>query len=308
MFLMGPTASGKTDAALRLTDAFDVHLVSVDSAQIYRGMDIGTAKPDRQTLEKYPHALIDILEPSQSYSAAGFRQDALQEIAKAHRLGKLPLLVGGTGLYFRALEYGLTELPQASVAIRDAIRNEAGSKGWPAMHAELQSIDPAAAARIDSKDPHRIQRALEVYRASGRSLSEWWQSDAQQGPLQSRLLKVAFAPQDRELRRKRIEERFHDMMRKGFLEEVRQLRARGDLDTGMPSMRAVGYRQLWAHLEGLVSLEEAIRLGIIASRQYAKRQMTWLRREQQVDWVNPLEPGAMDALERRVARLLEGVA
>lgn len=306
MFLMGPTASGKTDAALRLADAFDVHLVNVDSAQIYRGMDIGTAKPDRQTLEKYPHALIDILEPSQSYSAAGFRQDALQEIEKAHRLGKLPLLVGGTGLYFRALEHGLTELPQASGAIRDAIRNEAGSKGWPAMHAELQSIDPAAAARIDSNDPQRIQRALEVYRASGRSLSEWWQSDAQQGSLQSRLLKVAFAPQDRELRRKRIEDRFHDMMRKGFLEEVRQLHARGDLGTGMPSMRAVGYRQLWAHLEGLVSLEEAIRLGIVASRQYAKRQMTWLRREQQVDWVDALEPGAMDALVRRVGRFLEG--
>lgn len=299
---MGPTASGKTGVALELAQRFPVALVNVDSAQIYRGMDIGTAKPDEATRRRFPHRLMDILDPAERYSAAQFREDALREMAEITAMGRVPLLVGGTGLYFRTLEHGLSELPKADAEVRAAIDAEAAECGWPAMHAKLAAVDPESAARISPNDPQRIQRALEVFRLTGITLSEHWRASERE-PFPWRLLKLALAPPRPELHR-RIEARFRQMMAEGFLEEVARLRDRGDLDLSLPSMRSVGYRQLWEHLSGECDLEEAVRRAVVASRRYAKRQMTWFRGEPRVEWFDPTEAETAERIAARVAAFL----
>lgn len=305
IFLMGPTASGKTGVALHLAEHFPVQLINVDSAQIYRGMDIGTAKPDLETRERYPHYLMDILDPVDRYSAARFRDDALHEMHRITRTGDVPLLVGGTGLYFRALERGLAEMPAADADIRAEIDAQAERDGWPALHAELARVDPESAARISPNDPQRVQRALEVYRLTGEPLSVLWQR-AQETDFPYRVLKVALAPRDRTALHHRIENRFHAMMAAGLLEEVRSLKARGDLDKNQPSMRSVGYRQLWEHLDGECPLDEAVRRAIVASRRYAKRQMTWFRAEPDTHWLDAMSPDLENDVRRLAQAFLEG--
>jgi tRNA dimethylallyltransferase len=275
---MGPTASGKSDIALRLTDHLPCDIISVDSAMIYRGMDIGTAKPDAETLRKIPHRLIDIRDPSESYSVAQFREEALREIEEIRKRGRMPLLVGGTMLYFRALEKGLAKLPHASQEIRDKLECEAQRDGWAALHDRLKVIDPVAAGRIHPNDPQRIQRALEVYELTGETLTNLIHRD-QCESLPFQIIKLTIIPDERESLHRCIERRFYDMMEAGFLEEVEALRERGDLNLDLPSIRSVGYRQLWQHLEGKNEYDEAVRKGIYATRQLAKRQLTWLRSE-----------------------------
>jgi len=281
--IMGPTASGKTALAVEFVKRFGCGIVSVDSAMIYRGMDIGTAKPGAEVLNAAPHRLIDILDPSASYSAARFREDALVEMRKLTSAGRVPLLVGGTMLYFDVLQHGISPLPSADPKLRAELEERAGREGWPALHAELARRDPLAASRIKPNDRQRIQRALEVCYVSQRLFSEL-QAAAAVETGEYRYLKLALAPSDRAVLHEIIERRFRSMMAQGFLDEVRSLRARGDLHAGMPSMRAVGYRQLWEHLESGVGLEEAVRRGIVATRRYAKRQLTWLRAESDMRW------------------------
>ena len=287
VFLMGPTASGKTGVAVELVQQLPLEIISVDSALVYRGMDIGTAKPDAGTLRTAPHRLIDIRDPAQSYSAAEFRADALREMEDIRRHGRIPLLVGGTTLYFRALEQGLSALPGADPGVRAELEAQARDQGWAAMHARLAEVDPAAAARIHPNDPQRIQRALEVYTLTGSSLSELCAA-GREGPPANRFLKIILAPQERALLHARIRQRFESMLEQGFLDEVRGLRARGDLHGDLPSMRAVGYRQAWDYLDGKLSAEEWVERAVIATRQFAKRQMTWLRSETDSHWVDPL--------------------
>jgi tRNA dimethylallyltransferase len=275
IFLMGPTASGKTALACELSEQFPLDLISVDSALVYRGMDIGTAKPDALTLARYPHALIDIREPSQPYSAADFAADAMPLMRKISASGRVPLLVGGTGLYFRALQQGLSDLPDADAALRERLFAEAQQIGWPAMHARLASIDPAAAARIGANDAQRVQRALEVIELTGRPLSELQQRGRTRFPW--RVLKLALLPQDRRVLHARIAQRFDAMLADGFLDEVRQLRTREHLHADLPAIRAVGYRQAWEHLDGHTDAAEFRDRAIFATRQLAKRQITWLR-------------------------------
>lgn len=274
--LMGPTASGKTAIAVELARRFPVSIISVDSALVYCGMDIGTAKPEKEILLEAPHQLIDFLDPAQSYSAAQFSIDATREIELALAAGRIPLLVGGTMLYFRALQQGLADMPSSDAAVRAQLEADAKALGGVAMHARLQEIDPEAAARIHPNDPQRIQRALEVYLVSGRSLSDWIRS-AQANPSPYRWVNLVIAPSDRDLLRTRIADRFQLMLAQGFVDEVVELRARGDLDLDKPSMRAVGYRQIWEYLDGLCDEATMIERGIIATRQLAKRQFTWLR-------------------------------
>ncbi|MEO1751417.1 tRNA (adenosine(37)-N6)-dimethylallyltransferase MiaA [Thiofaba sp. EF100] len=282
IWLMGPTASGKTGLALELARRLPVELVSVDSALVYRGMNIGTAKPDAETLREFPHRLIDILDPAEAYSAARFRQDALAAMREIHAEGRIPLLVGGTMLYYRALEHGLAELPAADPELREAIQAEAEARGWAALHAELARVDPEAAARIHPNDPQRLGRALEVWRLTGVPLSVWQaRGRAQAAPEVGRVLKLALIP-PRELLRERIAERFTQMLEAGFIQEVEALRARDDLHLGLPSMRSVGYRQVWEYLDGAHTYERMVELGVTATRGLAKRQMTWLRSEQKL--------------------------
>jgi tRNA dimethylallyltransferase len=280
---MGPTASGKTDLAVELVQEFPFDIVSVDSAMVYRGMDIGTDKPGPELLSRAPHRLIDIVEPADAYSAGRFRADARREIEDIHRRGRTPLLVGGTMLYFRALQAGLDELPSASPEIRARISAEATALGWPALHERLKSCDALAAQRINPNDAQRIQRALEIIEITGRTPS---QIRAQQAAVITgwRIVKLVLAPASRALLHERLATRFRAMMARGFLEEVAGLRARGDLNPAMPSMRAVGYRQLWQYLEQGGSQSEAVDRGIYASRQLARRQLIWLRRESDVTW------------------------
>ena len=281
--IMGPTASGKTDMALEFVRALPCDIISVDSAMIYRGMDVGTAKPEPEVLAEAPHRLIDILDPAESYSAARFRDDALTEMRAISAAGRVPLLTGGTMLYFDVLQHGISPLPGADPELRAALDARAAEQGWPALHAELTRRDPAAAARIKPNDRQRIQRALEVCQLSGRTLTEL-QAAAAVEPQEYRFLKLALAPAERSTLHESIEKRFQLMMQRGFLAEVSVLHARGDLHAGMPSMRAVGYRQLWEYLGGGTCLEEAMRRGIVATRRYAKRQLTWLRAEPDVRW------------------------
>jgi len=292
--LMGPTASGKTDLALAIADARPVEIVSVDSALVYRGMDIGTAKPDPATLAIYPHRLVDICEPEDAYSAGRFVRDALDAIREIHAAGRLPLLVGGTMLYFRALTRGMAELPDADDAIRDEIDARAAEAGWPALHAELARVDPAAAARIEPADGQRIQRALEVYRASGRPLSELQRETAPAADLE--FTRIGLLPGERRLLHERIAARLEDMLQNGFVDEVRGLMRRPALTADAPSMRAVGYRQLWQHLAGETDFDTAARRALYATRQLATRPITWLRGERELFVVDPLEAGALDAI------------
>ena len=287
VFLMGPTASGKTALAIELAKRLPCDIISVDSALVYRGMDIGTAKPTAIEQAEAPHRLLDLIDPSESYSAADFRRDALREIESIVAQDRIPLLVGGTMLYYKALLEGLSPLPAADPLIRQAIETEAEQIGWDALHQQLQHIDPVSAARIHQNDPQRLSRALEVYRISGKTLTELTQTKGEQLPY--RTLQFAIASTDRELLRQRIAERYQLMLSQGFEQEVRALYQRGDLNVDLPSIRCVGYRQMWEYLDGQLSYDEMVYRGIVATCQLAKRQMTWLRGWQNVTW---LETGA----------------
>ncbi len=278
IFLMGPTAAGKTDLAIELRRHLPCELISVDSAMVYRGMDIGTAKPAPEILRNAPHRLIDIRDPAQPYSAAQFRADALREMAQISADGRVPLLTGGTMLYFRALQAGLSDLPSADPAVRRRLEEEARSEGWASLHRRLQRIDPQAAQRIHPNDPQRIQRALEVYQLSGRTLSELCAVRGVQS-FPYTVLKLALCPSDRSKLHARIGARFTQMLERGLVEEVRVLHQRGDLGPHLPSIRSVGYRQVWDYLEGLVDAREMQRRAVVATRQLAKRQLTWMRAE-----------------------------
>lgn len=275
IFLMGPTASGKTALAINLRKTLPVELISVDSALIYRGMDIGTAKPTAEEQALAPHRLLDILDPAESYSAADFRRDALAEMAEITAAGRIPLLVGGTMLYFKALLEGLSPLPPASPEVRAEIEQQAAEQGWESLHERLKSIDPVAAARIHPNDPQRLSRALEVFFISGKTLTELTQTSGEALPYQ--VHQFSIAPAKRELLHQRIEQRFHQMLASDFEAEVRALFARGDLHPDMPSIRCVGYRQMWSYLNGEISYDDMVYKGICATRQLAKRQLTWLR-------------------------------
>lgn len=300
---MGPTASGKTDFAISLCKRFPCDVISVDSALVYRGMDIGTAKPDPETLARTPHRLIDIREPEESYSAGEFVRDAYREMDEIFAAGRIPLLVGGTMMYFRALTEGIAALPSADEAIRRTIDAEAAERGWPALHEELQLVDPQAAQRIKPKDRQRIQRALEVYRSSGQPLSDWQRNSA---PARGDIgyLKLGLNIEPRSLLHERIERRLDLMIAGGFVDEMRRLRERPGLLAGCPAMRSVGYRQFWQYLEGDYSLEEARDRALFATRQLAKRQITWLRSETKVLLADPLEAGAIDAISGFLAQSL----
>ncbi|HTY50314.1 MAG TPA: tRNA (adenosine(37)-N6)-dimethylallyltransferase MiaA [Steroidobacteraceae bacterium] len=282
--LTGPTGSGKSAWAERLAGELPVEIVSVDSALVYRGMDIGTAKPSREVRARIPHHLIDILEPTQSYSAGQFVADALPLLDAIRARGRIPLLVGGTMLYLRALLHGIAELPQGSRELRRSIDARAAREGWPALHAQLARLDAQAAARIHPNDAQRIQRALEVCEATGEPLSRLQR--ATRPALSGPVLRYALMPEPRQVLHARIAARFHAMMEQGFLGEVRRLLERGDLTAAHACIRAVGYRQLWAHLAGETALEEAVARGIAATRQLAKRQLTWLRSDSEIKWVD----------------------
>ena len=281
---MGPTASGKTDLAIRLRQKYPVEIISVDSALIYKGMDIGTAKPNAHELALAPHRLIDILDPSEAYSAADFRRDALLAMHDITAQGKIPLLVGGTMLYYKALLEGLSPLPAANPEIRQQIEQEALVHGWGQLHGQLQTIDPVSAARIHPNDPQRLSRALEVYRISGKTLTELTQTKGESLPF--RVKQFAIAPKERAELHRRIELRFEKMIEAGFEEEMKALYARNDLHPDLPSIRCVGYRQMWDYLDGNCTLEEAVYRGICATRQLAKRQITWLRSWDDLTWLD----------------------
>lgn len=288
IFLMGPTASGKTDLAIQLYQNLSVEVISVDSALIYKGMDIGTAKPSKEELALAPHRLIDILDPAESYSAMNFREDALREMADITAQGKIPLLVGGTMLYYKALIDGLSPLPNADEKVRSEIEEKAAQVGWSALHKELEIIDPISAARINPNDSQRINRALEVFYITGKSLTELTEQKGEMLPYQ--VLQFAIAPEDRTILHERIELRFKKMMDLGFKAEVETLFARPDLHLDLPSIRCVGYRQMWEHLQGQYNLDEAIYRGICATRQLAKRQITWLRGwKTPITWLDSLQ-------------------
>lgn len=281
IFLMGPTASGKSALAMELVRHLPCDIISVDSALVYRGMDIGTAKPTAEELALAPHRLIDIIDPLDAYSAADFRRDALREMADIVAKGRIPLLVGGTMLYYKALLEGLSPLPEADPGVRAQIELEAATQGWAALHAELCRIDPVAGARIHPNDPQRLSRALEVFRLTGKNLTEL---TALQGePLPYRTMQFVIAPSDRAWLRERIALRFDTMLAQGFEREVTRLLQRGDLNPSLPSIRCVGYRQMWDYLTGVLSYDEMRYRGIVATCQLAKRQMTWLR-----GWSHPL--------------------
>jgi len=293
IFLMGPTASGKTDLAIKLALECNCEIISVDSALIYKGMDIGTAKPSKAELQRAPHALVDIIDPIESYSAGDFREDALRLMQEITKRGHTPLLVGGTMLYYKALVDGLSPLPSANPEIRAQIEKEALENGWQVLHGKLHEIDPVSAARIHVNDPQRLARALEVFRISGKSLTELTQ--VKSDPIPYNIKQFAIAPAEKSLLHQRIEQRFELMLGSGFEQEVRKLYQRGDLHLDLPSMRCVGYRQMWEYLQGTMDYEEMRFRGVVATRQLAKRQMTWLRGWKDVTW---LETGSADNFER----------
>lgn len=276
--LMGPTASGKTDLALALHRMGGVDLISVDSAMVYRGLNIGTAKPDAKTLAEAPHGLIDIRDPAQAYSAAEFAVDAQALIQSSHAANRVPVLVGGTLLYFRALLQGLSALPSADTAYRAALEAEAAQSGWPALHARLDQVDSVAAARLHPNDAQRIQRALEVYHLTGKPLSTL-QTGVHEEPLPWYPVRVSVEPENRQRLHARIEHRFNQMLKQGLVDEVLTLRKRGDLHRDLPAIRSVGYRQVWDWLDGKIAPDELSYRGVVATRQLARRQLTWLRRE-----------------------------
>lgn len=295
IFLMGPTASGKTDLAIQLRQQLPVEVISVDSALIYRGMDIGTAKPSKAELALAPHRLIDICDPAESYSAMNFRHDALREMRDITAQGKIPLLVGGTMLYYKALLEGLSPLPSADEKVRSEIEAKAALIGWGGLHQELIKIDPISAQRINPNDSQRINRALEVFYLTGKTLTEL---TAQKGEaLPYDILQFAIAPEQREVLHRRIEQRFHKMIELGFQQEVEKLYRRPDLNENLPSIRCVGYRQMWEYLRGDYDHDEMVFRGICATRQLAKRQITWLRGwTSPIQWLDSLQPA--QALEK----------
>lgn len=303
ILIMGPTASGKTAAAMALADRFPVELISVDSAQVFRDMDVGTAKPDKATLSRYPHHLIDLISPEESYSAARFRADALAAMEQITQAGKIPVLVGGTMLYFRALLNGLAELPQADAALRAEIDAEAAREGWPAMHAKLALLDPSTAARLHTTDSQRLQRALEVCRLSGRPMSELLAESEQQKPAYD-FLSIGLLPSDRAVLHERIARRFDEMLLGGLDEEVRYLREKYALSLGLPSMRCVGYRQTWEAQDGLLPKKELRDRGIFATRQLAKRQITWLTNSFESEQFDCLDTALSEQVARRVSEFL----
>lgn len=290
IFIMGATATGKTDLALAIYNEIDVDLISVDSALVYRGMDIGSAKPDVQTLRDAPHQLIDIIDPAEVYSAGQFGDDALRLMQQSVAHRRTPLLVGGTMLYFHTLQKGIASMPDVSLSVKQAIEIEARSTGIAAMHKRLQEVDPVSAERIHPNDPQRIKRALEIYDFTGKTLTDYWReqerNQAENG-FPYRRIKIALMPKDRVELRKRISQRLDIMFQQGFIEEVEALYKRGDLHANMPSIRAVGYRQVWSYLAGDYGYDEMREKAIIATAQLAKRQMTWLRKETECNFIEP---------------------
>ncbi|MEM9171538.1 MAG: tRNA (adenosine(37)-N6)-dimethylallyltransferase MiaA [Pseudomonadota bacterium] len=302
--LMGPTAMGKTETAMRLADRFELDLISVDSAMVYRGMDIGTAKPDDRTLARYPHALIDICEPWEGYSVAQFIDDVRREIESSQTRGRVPLLVGGTMLYFRRLFDGLARLPTANATVRARLDAQAAQIGWPAMHTRLQGIDPEAADRIGPNDMQRIQRALEVHELSGRTLTDWLREAREQHGDQAalRFLRIALLSEDRKQLHARINARFDAMMSAGFEAEVERIANLPGVHAALPSMRAVGYRQIGAWLQGRLSRAKAVADAKTATRRLAKRQHTWLRQTADLHCFDPLEAD----VEGPISELVDG--
>lgn len=300
IFLMGPTATGKTELAVQLVQERPCDIVSVDSVMVYRGLDIGSAKPDAETLAQAPHRLIDICDPAEVFSAAQFRERALMEIDDIHAQGRIPLLTGGTMLYFRSLEQGLSPLPSADPALRERLEAEANEQGWQALHARLAVVDPVAAERIHANDPQRIQRALEVYELTGEPMSVWFAREAEQSP-PFRVVKLILEPSSREVLQERIAQRFHAMLEQGLVAEVEALYQRGDLHAELPAIRAVGYRQVWQHLAGDWDYETMVERGIIATRQFAKRQMTWLRSESGGERFDASAPQIRDSVLKYLA-------
>jgi tRNA dimethylallyltransferase len=307
VFLMGPTASGKTELALMLAEYFPCEIISVDSAQVYRGMDIGTAKPSLVLRHRYPHHLIDILDPAEAYSAGRFCTDALALMTSISEQGRIPLLVGGTMLYFHALRHGISPLPPANPEIRAAIDKEAMVKGWEGVHCRLAEVDPVAARRIHSHDPQRIQRALEVFQLTGRPLSELI-VDSRESALPYRVITFILAPKERAALHARIERRFCTMLEVGFLEEVKCLFMRPDLSIKSPSIRAVGYRQAWLYLQDRFSFPVMVEQAITATRQMAKRQLTWLRRENNAMHIDSEEKDYVRKVWRRIDKALAQVS
>ena len=287
---MGPTATGKTDLAIDLCKQLPCDIISVDSALVYKGMDIGTAKPDAETLADFPHRLIDIRDPSEPYSAAEFRADALSEMAQISAAGRIPLLVGGTMLYFKALRDGLAILPESDPTIREQISQLADDKGWDEVHQQLAQVDPVSAQRIHPNDPQRLQRALEIYRISGETLTELQAKQVRENVLPYDLTTLAIIPENRATLHQRIEVRFRQMLEQGFIGEVQELFERPELNLNLPSIRAVGYRQVWQHLEGTYNREQMVEKGVIATRQMAKRQLTWLRNNWQFERISMEDP------------------
>lgn len=289
IFLMGPTASGKTALALELVERYPCDIISVDSALIYKDMDIGTAKPDAAMQARAPHRLINLIDPSEAYSAATFRKDALREMADITAAGRIPLLVGGTMMYFKFLRDDSASLPEADDTIRQQLLEDGLRDGWPAMHARLAEVDPQSAERLAPMDSQRIQRAMEVYLVSGKTLTQHW-AEQQTEPLPYQVVSLAVCPTERKRLHQRIEQRFHDMLAQDFVSEVQRLRERGDLNKNMPSIRCVGYRQVWDYLDGEYGYDEMIAKGVAATRQLAKRQITWLRSWPDLHWLDTDDP------------------
>ena len=300
---MGPTAAGKTDAAIFLHEKYGCDIISVDSALVYRQMDIGTAKPDEQTLIKAPHELVDIIDPWESYSAANFVNDAYKLMEQSRNDGKTPLLAGGTMMYYRSLQQGLSKLPDADAVIRAELEQTAKEIGWDGLHQRLTQIDPDSAARINKNDPQRIGRALEVHAITGQTMTQLHKLD-QGNKLDYDVLKIVIAP-ERAVLHKRIEQRFEIMLKQGFIEEVEGLKANPKITFDMPSMRCVGYRQVWQYLEGELNRDEMIFKGIVATRQLAKRQWTWLRKEENAIWLDSTKSGYLDEIKRLTSEFIE---
>ncbi len=304
IFILGPTASGKTALAMRLADQFPVELISIDSAQVFRDMNVGTAKPDAATLQRYPHHLIDLISPEESYSAAQFCKDALQAMADITARGNIPLIVGGTMLYYKALTEGLADLPQADLAVRTQIDAEAAAKGWPALHAQLAQVDPDTAARLKPNDSQRIQRAIEVFRLSGEPMSAIYARQERE-VLPYRRMTIALMPTERAWLHERIAQRFDEMLAQGLVEETVSLRKKYALHGDMPSMRCVGYRQVWDMLEDKIPPRELRDRGIFATRQFAKRQITWLNSLPNLTLFDCLKPALAETIHTNVQNFLD---
>lgn len=299
--ILGPTASGKTDLAIKLAQQLPCDLISVDSAMVYTGMDIGTAKPDADTLKAYPHALIDICDPATPYSAAQFRDDALRCIKHSLAQNRLPVLVGGSMLYHRVLQQGMASLPSANDTIRAELQKKADVLGWDALHQDLQQIDPIAANRIHSNDSQRLLRALEVHAISGKTLSSFWEAQ-EASALPYSFINIGLQL-DRALLRERIADRFHIMLKQGFIDEVRPFYARSDMHAELPSMKSVGYQQAWQYLDGQINHEQMIEHSINATRQFAKRQVTWLRNWPELHWIETSDPHHRDEIMALISQI-----